>query len=78
MHTRRPADRPTHPPPQPPPAPQPCDYRAVNAPGPNPRVIAGALVGGPDPSDLYRDQRDDPRNNEVAIDYNSGWTGAGG
>ena len=63
--------------PTPHPAPaQGCDYHQVSAAGPNPHVISGALVGGPDPSDIYQDRRDDSRSNEVAIDYNAGWTGA--
>jgi hypothetical protein len=37
--------------------------------------VSGALVGGPDPSDIYRDDRTDAQANEVAIDYNSGFTG---
>ncbi|KAI8474345.1 MAG: endo-beta-1,4-glucanase [Monoraphidium minutum] len=57
-------------------APAGCDYRMFTLPGPNPRTITGALVGGPDPSDIYKDERTDARNNEVAIDYNSGFTGA--
>jgi hypothetical protein len=46
--------------------------------GPNPQVITGALVGGPDPNDQYKDDRMDARNNEVAIDYNAcvGWSSA--
>lgn len=44
---------------------QTCDYNWVNNPGANPRTIVGALVGGPDPSDIYRDDRTDVRNNEV-------------
>ncbi|KAF8062061.1 celZ [Scenedesmus sp. PABB004] len=56
--------------------PAPCDYRAFTLPGPNPRTITGALVGGPDPSDVYRDDRTDAMSNEVAVDYNAGFTGA--
>lgn len=35
----------------------------------------GALVGGPDPSHIYRDDRTDAQSNEVAVDYNAGFTG---
>ena len=55
---------------------QSCDYTWFTNPGANPRTITGALVGGPDPSDIYKDDRTDARNNEVAIDYNAGFTGA--
>jgi hypothetical protein len=33
-------------------------------------------VGGPDASDNFVDERSDYISNEVAIDYNSGYTGA--
>jgi hypothetical protein len=41
-------------------------------------VLFGALVAGPagPGDDTYRDARDDYVSNEVAIDYNAGWTGA--
>jgi hypothetical protein len=55
--------------------PAPCDYRYFSLQTPNPRTVSGALVGGPDPSDIYRDDRTDAQSNEVAIDYNSGFTG---
>ena len=44
--------------------------------GPNPQVIAGALVGGPNDQDQYADKRADYVANEVAVDYNAGFTGA--
>ncbi|WIA17948.1 hypothetical protein OEZ85_009440 [Tetradesmus obliquus] len=53
-----------------------CDYRYFSLQSPNPRTVFGALVGGPDPSDIFRDDRTDAQANEVAIDYNSGFTGA--
>lgn len=40
--------------------------------GPNPQVLYGALVGGPDQNDKYNDDRDDTLRNEVACDYNAG------
>jgi len=44
---------------------------------PNEHVIAGALVGGPKgPEDDYADDRKDFQQNEVAIDFNAGFTGA--
>ena len=44
--------------------------------GPNPQVIHGALVGGPDSSDNYVDRRSDFQMNEVACDYNAGFQSA--
>lgn len=47
------------------------------SPKPNPHVIAGALVGGPKgPGDDYTDDRKDFQQNEVALDFNAGYTGA--
>jgi hypothetical protein len=45
-------------------------------PGPNPQVLTGALVGGPDGNDSYKDARDDFVHNEVAMDYNAGFQSA--
>jgi len=46
-------------------------------PGENPNVIVGALVGGPSaPDDYYNDVRNDYVMNEVAMDYNAGFTGS--
>lgn len=58
--------------------PAPCTYNnAFNSPGPNPHVLTGALVGGPPgPSDSYQDVRSNYQTNEVAVDYNAGFTGA--
>ncbi len=39
-------------------------------------LLIGALVGGPDESDRWKDDRTDWVQNEVAIGYNSGLTGA--
>jgi endoglucanase len=38
-------------------------------------VLYGALVGGPGPSDDYKDERNNYTNNEVACDYNAAFTG---
>jgi endoglucanase len=45
---------------------------------PNLHTLYGALVGGPDrPNDFsYADVRSDYIRNEVAIDYNAGFSGA--
>uniref|UniRef100_A0A2C9K1R5 Endoglucanase n=1 Tax=Biomphalaria glabrata TaxID=6526 RepID=A0A2C9K1R5_BIOGL len=56
--------------------PAPCSHDQLNAPGPSPQVLVGALVGGPEASDLYEDLRTDYVHNEVATDYNSGFQGA--
>jgi hypothetical protein len=45
-------------------------------PGPNPQILYGALVGGPDIDDNYEDIRDDYVRNEVALDYNAGFQSA--
>lgn len=38
------------------------------------QIIAGALVGGPSESDRYTDARSDYQANEVAVDYQAGFT----
>jgi hypothetical protein len=50
----------------------------VGDPGPNRHILYGALVGGPSaPSDdAYVDDRGNYITNEVALDYNAGFTGA--
>ncbi|XP_018026496.1 endoglucanase E-4 [Hyalella azteca] len=51
------------------------DSWAQNQPGPNPHTLYGALVGGPDQSDNYVDDRMDFVHNEVACDYNAAFVG---
>ncbi|XP_067658115.1 endoglucanase E-4-like isoform X2 [Haliotis asinina] len=53
--------------------PKPCGWEAFDNPGPNPHLLKGALVGGPDNTDVYVDDRKDYVKNEVACDYNSGF-----
>jgi hypothetical protein len=53
-----------------------CDFSALQNPGPNPHILTGALVGGPDANDAYNDKRDDFVHNEVAMDYNAGFQSA--
>jgi len=48
----------------------------AQAPGDNAHEITGALVGGPSRDGSYEDDRGNYINNEVAIDYNSGFSGA--
>lgn len=50
-----------------------CNWSAFSAPGPNPQVLNGALVGGPDRYDNYVDDRADYVANEVTLDYNAGF-----
>ncbi|MBR5058340.1 MAG: glycoside hydrolase family 9 protein [Clostridiales bacterium] len=50
-----------------------CDN--MNEPGTSRHVLCGALVGGPDASDGYTDDVSNYNTNEVACDYNAGFTG---
>ena len=50
-----------------------CDN--MNEPGESRHTLYGALVGGPDASDSYTDTVSDYNKNEVACDYNAGFTG---
>ncbi|MCR4671481.1 MAG: glycoside hydrolase family 9 protein [Saccharofermentans sp.] len=47
----------------------------MNEPGSHRHTLYGALVGGPDASDGYNDTVSDYTANEVACDYNAGFTG---
>ncbi|ROT77623.1 Endoglucanase E-4 [Penaeus vannamei] len=58
------------------PAPATCDWSDFHSPDPNPHVLYGALVGGPDANDWYEDKREDYVKNEVATDYNAGFQSA--
>ena len=53
-----------------------CDWYDHDKPDPNPQVLNGALVGGPDQNDYYEDVRSNFVFNEVACDYNAGFQGA--
>ena len=54
-----------------------CGWPNYQDANPNPQVLYGALVGGPaGPSDAYDDSRQDFHQNEVALDFNAGYTGA--
>ncbi len=50
----------------------------INDPLPNRHILYGALVGGPTSANdfAYQDKRNDYVANEVALDYNAGFTGA--
>lgn len=54
----------------------PCGWADIDAVSPNPSVLVGALVGGPGRDDSYVDNRRDYTKNEVALDFNAGFTGA--
>ncbi len=50
---------------------------SIQTPTDNRHILCGALVGGPgSPNDQYTDDRSDYIANEVACDYNAGFTGA--
>ncbi|MFC4302366.1 glycoside hydrolase family 9 protein [Cohnella boryungensis] len=49
---------------------------SIQNPTNNRNILYGALVGGPGSSDNYTDDRSNYFNNEVATDYNAGFTGA--
>lgn len=53
-------------------APGSCDCSKA----PHPHNLFGALVGGPDAQDVYSDDCQDYTRNEVATDYNAGFTSA--
>lgn len=55
--------------------PAPCDWNTFNLASPNPHVLFGALVGGPDLTDTYTDSRGNYMQNEEALDANAGFTG---
>lgn len=48
----------------------------ISEPAETKHTLFGALVGGPDSGDNYSDDRSNFINNEVACDYNAGFTGA--
>ena len=52
----------------------PCDWEAYRSAKPNPQVLLGALVGGPDINDVFINNRTDFVRNEVALDYNAALT----
>nr|KAG5688841.1 hypothetical protein BaRGS_004518 [Batillaria attramentaria] len=50
-----------------------CNMNVLHIDVPNVHTLYGALVGGPDGSDGYKDSRNNYVNNEVACDYNAGF-----
>lgn len=55
--------------------PEKCDWTSFSNPGPNPQILYGALVSGPDENDYYIDVRDEYLFTEVSLDYNAGFQG---
>ncbi|KAK7093280.1 uncharacterized protein [Littorina saxatilis] len=53
--------------------PAPCGPQIMSSNEPNVHILYGALVGGPDKGDMYKDERSNYVMNEVACDYNSGF-----
>jgi endoglucanase len=49
---------------------------SINDPTRSRHTLTGALVGGPNCDDTWTDDRTNFRTNEVALDYNAGFTGA--
>ncbi|GBF92005.1 endoglucanase A [Raphidocelis subcapitata] len=52
-----------------------CDCSALRNPGCNPNVLYGALVGGPNADGEFKDDRNNYEQNEVALDWNAGFSG---
>ena len=50
-----------------------CDWHTFNSCEPNPNVLYGALVAGPDQNDNFIDERDNFEQNDVSVDYNAGF-----
>nr|XP_054749385.1 uncharacterized protein LOC129254871 [Lytechinus pictus] len=71
-----PPDRPHHRASSCPDLPAPCGWNEFGAPGPNPQILYGALVGGPNDRDEFVNDRSDYIQNEVACDYNAGFQSA--
>jgi len=56
--------------------PDPCGWEAYRSAKPNPQILYGALVSGPDENDHYKDLREEYIYNEVTLDYNAGFQSA--
>jgi len=53
-----------------------CGWAYFSKDAPNPKILYGALVGGPTSTDQWADDREDYVGNEVTTDYNACWQGA--
>ena len=58
------------------PFPAACNWAVFDADTDNAHVLEGALVGGPDLQDYYKDDRKDYVMAEVTCDYNAGFQSA--
>ncbi|XP_006814163.1 uncharacterized protein LOC100369168 [Saccoglossus kowalevskii] len=56
--------------------PEACNWGTFSDPGPNSNVLEGALVGGPNATDVYFDDRENYYQSEVACDYNAAFQSA--
>lgn len=56
--------------------PEPCGWDNYRSKNPNPQILYGALVSGPNENDLFVDLRDEYIYTEVTIDFNSGFQSA--
>ena len=54
---------------------KPCGWKYYSIDQPNPIVLEGAVVGGPDVKDKFNDKRSDYVQNEVSLNYNAGFQG---
>ncbi|XP_012224814.1 endoglucanase E-4-like [Linepithema humile] len=53
-----------------------CGWPDYGKDAPNPQILYGALVSGPDEADKFQDRREEYIYTEVTLDYNAGFTGA--
>lgn len=53
-----------------------CGWPEFDKDAPNPQILYGALVSGPDEADKFHDHREDYVYTEVTLDYNAGFTSA--
>lgn len=56
--------------------PAPCGWPDYGKDTPNPQILYGALVSGPDEADQFQDRREEYIYTEVTLDYNAGFTSA--
>ncbi|CAG9814737.1 unnamed protein product [Phaedon cochleariae] len=56
--------------------PEPCGWHQYNSTSPNPQILYGALVSGPNQKDYFEDTREEFLYTDVNIDYNAGFQSA--
>lgn len=54
--------------------PAPCGWSDLDKNAPNPQILYGALVSGPDVADYFQDRRDDYIYTDISLDFNAGFT----